>query len=526
MTVFSSLFSNITPPIKHPMKKNILLIILFANALSSVFAAAPLNKLMIAPGTVSATSATLIWEKPDDFAAIAGYHIIINAKDVATSAKCNFRLIGLSPQQAYNCIIKAELKNGKQVVITPQVKFTTKPQGKVLDITQFGAKGDGTTLNTAAIQKAIDACPANGTVYIPEGKFMSGAIFLKSHMTLEIAKEGTLQGSVNEADYLPYINNRFEGWELKTYASLINAGVMNNKGGFAVEDLSIRGEGTISGGNTPLAKAMIAKNGLRCRGRLILLMNCRNVEIQGLNVQDPPCWTIHYIYSEGITCHDLNIVSTCRNGDGLDPDSSNDSYIFNCSFSTGDDCIAIKSGKNPEGFVIGKPTKGVRITDCNFIKGHGISIGSEMSGGVSDVLVQDCTAGALLYGMQIKGTKERGGYVKNVTVADCQLLQITIFSAVNYNNDGAGAPEPPIFSNFVFKNIDLSKASGKQPVMDLNGFKDAGHKLKNCTFTNIIIPETARIVIKDAEQLSFTNVQSATGKKPDYIITGSSAVTY
>jgi len=506
------------------MKKNIILLALLANALFSTFAAEVTQKLIVAPGTISATSATLVWDKPDNFTDIIRYHVLLNGKDVATSAKCNYMLNGLSPQKAYSCTVKAEMKNGKQTDIVPSVKFTTKPLGKTLDVTQFGAKGDGTTINTKAIQQAIDACPANGTVFIPQGTFVSGAIFLKSHMTLLIAKGGVLKGSIDEADYLPYINNRFEGWELKTYASLVNAGVMNNKGGYTVEDLAIKGEGTISGGNTPLAKKMIAKDGLRCRGRLICLLNCHNVDIQGLNIQDSPCWTIHYIYSEGVTCHDLNIVSTAANGDGLDPDSSDDSYIFNCTFSTGDDCIAIKSGKNPEGYTIGKPTRNVRITDCDFVKGHGISIGSEISGGVSDVLVQDCKAGALLHGMQIKATKERGAYVKNVTVADCQLLQITVFSQLNYNNDGAGAPEPPIFANFTFRNIDLSKATGKAPVMDLNGFKDDAHKLKDCTFTNIVTPDNARVVIKDADGLKFTNVQSATGAKPVYEVTNSTNV--
>jgi exo-poly-alpha-galacturonosidase len=389
------------------MRKITLVLALLYLPLFSAFAMETPGKLIVAPGTVSANSAALVWDKPENFAAIVKYHVMLNGKDAGTSNKCNYQLNNLKPQAAYTCSILAENKNGKLVPLGPVVKLTTKAKGKILDITTFGAKGDGSTLNTLSIQKAIDACPANGTVLIPQGIFLSGAIFLKSHMTLEIAKGGVLKGSINEADYLPYINNRFEGWEMKTYASLISAGVMNNKGGYTVEDLSIKGEGTVSGGNSALGKAMIDKGGMRSRGRLILLMNCRNVEIAGLQIKDPPCWTIHYIYSKGITCRNLNIVSTARNGDGLDPDSSDDSYIFNCTFSTGDDCIAIKSGKNPEGYTIGKPTRNVRVTDCEFVKGHGISIGSEMSGGVSDILVQDCKAGALLHGLQVKGTKER-----------------------------------------------------------------------------------------------------------------------
>ncbi|QJD95243.1 glycoside hydrolase family 28 protein [Mucilaginibacter robiniae] len=508
------------------MRKKLALVAILIHALSSASAAIKTKQLLVAPGTLSATSATLIWDKPERQLNISQYHIILNGKEVATSTQCNYTLHDLQPTKAYNCIIRFEDNQGKLLSFGSTVKFKTAFTGKILNVTDFDAKGDGTTINTQSIQKAIDACPKGGTVLIPQGTFLSGALFLKSHMTLEIAKGGVLKGSVNEADYLPFYNNRFEGWEMKTYASLLNAGVMNNKGGYAVEQLSVKGEGTISGGGSALGRAMIEKNGIRSRGRLICLMNCHNVEIQGLQIQDSPCWTIHYIYSKGVTCHDLNIVSTARNGDGLDPDSSDDSYILNCTFSTGDDCIAIKSGKNPEGNVIGKPTRNVRIMDCDFTKGHGISIGSEMSGGVSNVLVQDCHAGALLHGLQIKGTKERGGYVKNITVTDCQLLQITVFSAVNYNNDGAPAPEAPTFENFIFRNIDLSKAVVKEPVIDINGFTDPGHQLRNVTFTNITVPENAKVKINNAEQVKFTDVKSATGNKPQYVVNNSSAITY
>lgn len=510
------------------MKRLLFLLLIFTHLLVSAFATAieSPQKPIIAPGTISSNSVMLVWDKPEHYLNIIRYHIIINGKDVATSEKCNYLFRELLPSRLYTCTIRAEDKEGKLSGNSTIVKFTTKAKGKTLDITDYGAKGDGTTVNTKAIQKAIDACPAGGTVRIPRGVFISGALFLKSHMTLQIAKGGLLKGSTNEADYLPFINNRFEGWEMKTYASLINAGVMNNKGGYSVEELSIKGEGTISGGGSTLAKAMIDKFGMRSRGRLICLLNCRNVEIQGLQIENSPCWTIHYIYSKGITCHDLNIVSTAHNGDGLDPDSSNDSYIMNCSFSTGDDCIAIKSGKNPEGFTIARPTKNVRITDCIFTRGHGISIGSEMSGGVSDVFVRDCKAGALLHGMQIKGTKERGGYVKNVTVWDCQLLQITIFSSVNYNNDGTSAPEPPTFENFIFRNIDLSKAGLKEPVIDINGFKDPAHRLRNVVFSNIVLPENAQVLVNDAEHVRFTDVKSLAGSKPKYAINDSSDISY
>jgi polygalacturonase len=499
--------------------------LLFVIVLFSLHAlASPPNKynLIIAPGTLSENSVTLLWDKQYG-RDISSYEIVLNGKLQGSTDKTNFTLADLTPATFYKVSIRLKGSNVK----TETIKFKTSAKGNIYNILDYGAKDDTTFKNTTAIQAAINACTDGGTVYIPKGIFVSGALFLKSNMTLYIEKDAVLKGAVTPEDYLPMILNRFEGWELKTYASLINAGTLNRDGSYNVKNLRITGGGTISGGGKKLGAAMWATGGERSRGRLICLMNCQDVSISNLTITEPPCWTIHYIYSDNVTCHDLKIITlNIRNGDGIDPDSSTDSYIFNCTFDTGDDCIAIKSGKNPEGFFVAKPTKNVRITDCDFIRGHGISIGSEMSGGVSDVLVQDCKAGALLNGMQIKGTKERGGYVRNVNVINCELLQITIFSRLNYNNDGEAAPEPPIFENFIFINIDLSKASLKKPVIDINGFKDTAHKLKNVIFSNIIVPENAKVVINDAEKIQFTQVKSASGAKPEYVISNSTDIIY
>jgi len=486
----------------------------------------PKFNLIIAPGTLTANSVTLLWDKQYGKDSMI-YEVLLNARVIASTSKTNYTLTGLLPATSYAVKLKikqAKYKNEKDL---NELRFKTAVKGEIYNILDYGAKADTSVNNTRAIQAAINACTEGGTVYIPKGIFVAGALFLKSNMTLSIAKGGVLKGSAVVEDYLPMILNRFEGWELNTYASLLNAGTLNRRDQYNVKNLRITGGGTISGGGKLLGDAMIKANGIRSRGRLICLMNCRDVSISNLTITEPPCWTIHYIYSDNITCHGLTIITrNIRNGDGIDPDSSTDCYIFNCTFDTGDDCIAIKSGKNPEGFFVARPTKNVRITDCDFIRGHGISIGSEMSGGVSDVLVQDCKAGALLHGMQIKGTKEREGYVKHVTVTDCQLLQITIYSAVNYNNDGEPAPEVPTFSNFTFRNIDLSKASSKEPVIDINGFKEPGHRLNNVTFQNITLPENANVVINDAEQVKFTNVKTIAGLKPKFTVANSTGINY
>jgi len=471
--------------------------------------------ILIAPGTLTENSVALLWDK-QDFGQDIDYQITLNGKMYGVTGKTNYTAEHLIPNTWYTATVNI---NGSKSGSINSVRFKTQSRGKVYNILDFGAKGDHITNNTKAIQAAINSCSNGGTVYIPKGTFRSGALYLKSNITLHIDEGGVLKGTTAVEDYLPMILNRFEGWELKTYASLLNAGTLNRNGTYNIENLRITGKGTISGGGKKLGDAMIKASGLRSRGRLICLMNCQNVSLSDLTVTEPPCWTIHYIYSDKVTCRNLNINTTnIRNGDGIDPDSSTDSYIFNCTFDTGDDCIAIKSGKNPEGFFVAKPTKNVRITDCEFKRGHGISIGSEMSGGVSDVLVQDCKAGKLLHGMQIKGTKDRGGYVKNITVADCQLLQITIFSAVNYNNDGEAAPQIPTFENFIFKNIDMSMASDASTAIDVNGFKDPAHRLRNVSFSNILLPEDVKIVVNDAERIKFTGVQSKTGIKPQYVL--------
>ncbi|WP_421940012.1 glycoside hydrolase family 28 protein [Pedobacter sp.] len=488
--------------------------------------AAPKHKfnLIIAPGTLGTKEVTLLWAKSPVKKQV--YELFVNGKLLGSTGKTNYTFEQLKPNTWYT--VKVILKSAKaEGADLNTIRFKTTRAGKVYNILDYGAKADGLSNNAKAIQEAINACQPGGTVYIPEGTFLSGALYLKSDMTLFIAKRGVLKGTTNVEDYLPMILNRFEGWEMKTYASLINAGTLNRNGTYNVKNLKITGSGTIMGGGRKLGEAMTKANGIRSRGRLICLMNCQDVSLSKLTITEPPCWTIHYIYSDNVSCHDLNIITkNIRNGDGIDPDSSTDSYIFNCTFDTGDDCIAIKSGKNPEGFFVAKPTTNVQITHCDFLRGHGISIGSEMSGGVSDVLVQDCKAGNLLHGMQIKGTRDRGGYVKNVSVVDCQLLQITIFSAVNYNNDGEAAPQIPTFENFVFKNIDMTMAPSVGYAIDINGFKEPAHRLKNVSFVNISLPANAKISVKDAEKVSFKEVRTTAGLKPEYVLSNSSDLIY
>jgi exo-poly-alpha-galacturonosidase len=477
-------------------------------------------------GTETNNSVVLIWDKPDDYGSVTEYEILQDGKNIGSSIITNFTVNNLKPNTTYSFAIKSKDAKGRSSASGNEIRITTRNAGKTYNILNYGALGDSITLNTAAIQKAIDDCSPDGTVVIPAGIFLSGALFLKSDMTLFIEKGGVLKGSANIEDYLPMIPNRFEGWERESFASLITAGKLDRSGKINVTNLAIRGEGKIYGGGSLLGNAMKAAKGKRARGRLICLMNCSNVDIQGLAIENSPCWTVQYTYCTNVTCHDLKIRSEAPNGDGIDPDSSMDSYIFNCLFNTSDDCIAIKSGKNPEGNIIGKPTGNLWITNCDFAEGISVSVGSEMSGGVRNVLIRDCKLGNLSNGLQIKSTKERGGFVENLSVRDCELQLIKIVTSINFNMDGEAAPDMPVFRNIEFSNINMTKANINKPVIFIEGFDDPEHYTKNVILRNIVLPENSKVYIRNCSDFMFDNVLTAMKHKPEFEIITSNNIKY
>ncbi len=505
---------------------------LMLGILPELTAATPDFRLLLAPQTLRSEEATLVWDKPEGAGPGFAYEVLRDGQPCGETLKTHLTVRGLAPERShvFQVRVQSEARTGVSVtrLASNPLDLRTLSPEPIVSVLDYGAVGDGTTLNTRALQAAIDACPRGGVVRMPAGVFLSGALFLKSDMTLEIGAGAVLKGSVNPSDYAPFIRNRFEGWEMETYASLLNAGTLDAAGPATVRNLSIRGAGRISGGGKKLSDAVRAEfpgvKGLRSRGRLILLMNAENVEVAGLTLEETPCWTLHYIYSKNVSLHGLSIRSDVLNGDGIDPDSSENSLIFDCTFDTGDDCIAIKSGKNPEGNVVNRPTDGVRVFDCRFDRGHGISIGSEMSGGVRGVRVEDCVAGELINGLQIKGTPERGGFVEDVTVRDCSLRQITVYTKLSYNNDGAAAPAQPVFRNFRFENIDLTQAAPKKPVIIVNGFDAEGHRTARVRFDSIHLPAGAKVKFDRVEDVTFARVTTADGVAPAYEITRSERV--
>lgn len=461
----------------------------------------------------AAHSAVLYWDKPAAAKAGAQYTVYLDGQPAATCDRTHFTLTDLRSQADY----RADVFFAGRCV--GSCEFRTTPVKHRIDVTEapFWAKGDGKTKNTAALQRAIDACGAGDAVYLPAGTYLTGALRLHSNMELYLDEGAVLQGTAEIVDYQPRIPSRFEGVEMRCYSSLLNLGTLDHTAGPNCENVVIRGKGVIASGGRELADKIIAderehlKDYLaehaalvaecdnertipgRVRPRLINMSNCRNVWVHGLTLKNGASWNQHMIYSDNIiTDHCRFISEGVWNGDGWDPDSSTNCTLFACEFSTGDDAVAIKSGKNPEGNKINRPSAHIYIFDCRSTAGHGICLGSEMSGGIEDVQIWDCDLTNSWSGIEIKGTPKRGGYVRGVTVRDCTAPRLMVH-AVPYNNDGEPAPSQPVFSHMSFERLTLTgrglRDGGFENVepIELAGFDAPGHELRDVTLDAVTV---------------------------------------
>ena len=481
-------------------------------------------------------SITLYWELPEDSGVYEGYRILVDGREAGITNRTHYELTGLEAERNYEISLyripktfkendgsKARgnaVEEAEQECPWKRVSITTTPHRRRLNVTQspYRAAGDGHTMNTLVLQQAIDDCGPGETVYLPAGVYRTGALRLHSDMELYLEEGAVLLGTDNPEDYLPRIWSRFEGTELPCYQSLLNLGELDHDAGYNCKNVVIRGGGTIESGGRTLAERVIADETVRLkdyleelgdmiqecekpetipgrvRPRLINMSNCQNITLSHVTLKNGASWNVHMIYSDHIvTDHCIFYSENIWNGDGWDPDSSTDCTVFGCTFYTGDDSVAIKSGKNPEGNTVNRPSARIRVFDCQCAFGHGICIGSEMSGGVEDVSIWDCDMGNSLCGIEIKGTKKRGGYVRGVKVVNVRSARV-LFHSVGYNDDGVAAKEPPVFENCRFENLEIlgeyySRHRGYQEceAIELCGFDMSGHELRNIIFRNITI---------------------------------------
>ncbi len=331
-----------------------------------------------------------------------------------------------------------------------------------------------------AIQRAVDACTAQGggTVRIEAGEWTSGPVHLASHVHLHLEKGAKITFSDRPEDYLPVVFTRWEGTECYNYSPLIYAK--------DAEDIHITGEGILDGNGenwwhwkqlqqqaaddlyhaasegVPVEQRVYGTLEAALRPSFIQLIDCKEVLLSDFTITDGPQWTIHPVYCENVVVRNVTVDTKGPNTDGLNPDSCKDVLIEDCHFCTGDDCVAINSGINEDGWRVGKPCQNITIRNCVMTGGHGgVVIGSAMSGGVENILMSNCYISNTMQGIRLKSMRGRGGYVKNVRIRDIRLENITD-QAIQVNmfyESSTVIPKtqtPPVFSEISMENVEGS----------------------------------------------------------------------
>ncbi|MGW8949492.1 glycoside hydrolase family 28 protein [Streptomyces sp. NPDC055709] len=324
-------------------------------------------------------------------------------------------------------------------------------------VTDHGAVGDGTTDCTEALRAAVAAChrAGGGHVLVPPGRWSTGAIHLLSGVDLHIAEGATVLFSTDPAGYLPVVRTRWQGVEAYNYSPLIYA--------YRQHDIAVTGRGVLDAQSdrthwwpwkgsgqygwqpgmpneyedwadlerwgaegVPLRERVLG-DGHYLRPSFVQPHSCRNVLIEGVTLHNSPFWNIHPVLSRDITVRDVTVESQGPNSDGCNPDSCENVTVRRVTFATHDDCIAIKSGRDQDGWRVGVPSRNIRIEDCVYLSGGAaLAIGSEMSGGVSDVTARrlylprdgSLEEDSVAWVLNVKSTPTRGGYVRDVTVTD------------------------------------------------------------------------------------------------------------
>lgn len=328
---------------------------------------------------------------------------------------------------------------------------------KTLLIKNFGAKNDGKTDCRAAFAKAIKKASAmkGGKIVVPEGVYyIKGPIVLQSNVCIELQKGATLKFAP-EAKYYPMTNTSWEGTFLYNYSPLIYA--------YGAKNVSIIGEGTIDGNamttfatwkpNQKKAQLLSRKmnheevpveqrkfgDGYWLRPQLVQLYNCQGITLEGVKIINSPFWCIHLLKSENIICRNLRYDAKLINNDGIDPECSRNILIEGVEFNNGDDNVAIKSGRDNDGWNAHSPSENIIIRNCHFKGLHAVVIGSEMSSGVKNVIVENCDyAGYCKRGIFIKTNPDRGGFVENVFVKNCTFGDVEDLFYVTSRYAGEG----------------------------------------------------------------------------------------
>ncbi|MBN1116173.1 MAG: glycoside hydrolase family 28 protein [Bacteroidales bacterium] len=408
------------------------------------------------------------------------------------------------------------------------------------NITDFGAINDGVTDCSKAINDAIKKCSeeGGGRVIVPEGTFLTGAVHLKNNVNLHISEKAELLFTKDKSKYLPAVHTRFEGMELMNYSPLIYAykqkniaitgkGVINGQGevwwnwkgkwsGSVEHSYDAAGRNTQQSDigvlykmveeNVPLENRVFGE-GHYLRPSFVQPYLCENVLIEGIKVIGSPMWIIHPVLSKNIIVRKLHIESLGPNNDGCDPECCENVLIEDCYFNTGDDCIAIKSGRNNDGRRIGVPSKNIYVRNCTMVEGHGgVVMGSEISGNISYVFAENCVMDSpnLERAIRIKSNSFRGGIVEHVYVRDIEVKQVKeAVLKINMYYSNEEGENLPIARNIVLERVNAYKSEYPVWIESYKQEPATNIILKNCDLKNIEKPNH----IINAENIRFEDVK-------------------
>ena len=455
------------------------------------------------------------------------------------------------PAWSYRCGTFAQAAPQRQSLTDPwsalpQILARIKPPvfpDREFDITKFGARGDGAFDCTEAFKKAIAACTAagGGSVVVPVGEFSTGAIHLKSNVNFHVLRGATVRFIRDPRKY-PVVFTRWEGVELMNYSPFVYA--------FAQQNIAVTGEGTLDGNadcehwwpwkgrpqcgwkndepnqnndrkalfdmaerGVPVSERMFGA-GHYLRPQFIQPYRCKNVLIEGLTLKNSPMWQVHPVLCTNVTVRKMTITGagpnreSAPNTDGCDPESCTDVLIKDCSFSTGDDCIAIKSGRNADGRRVNLPSQNIVIQDCHMQDGHGgVTVGSEISGGVRNVFAESCRMDSprLDYALRIKDNAMRGGVLENIYVRNIEVGEVAAaaVSIDDFYEEGEAGKFVPVVRNVEVLNLTTKKA---QYALYLRGFKNAPLeqlRIVDCDFEGVAKPS----VVENVRNLELRNVR-------------------
>ncbi|MDW7694579.1 glycoside hydrolase family 28 protein [Flammeovirgaceae bacterium SG7u.111] len=390
--------------------------------------------------------------------------------------------------------------------VLAQISEPTIPSNAI-NLTDFGGVGDSATNNQPAFAKAIEELKnkGGGKLIVPAGKYIvNGPIHLISNMDLHLEEEATLLFGSDAKDYLPVVKTSWEGTFLYNYSPFIYA--------LECENVAITGEGTIDGEasetwntwrdkqkedqllsremnhtNVPIEKRVFGE-GHFLRPQLIQFFDCKNVKVEGVTIEDSPFWCVHLLRCENVIVRGVKYNAFNKNNDGIDPEYSRNVLIEDVQFNNSDDNVAVKAGRDDEGRASEVRSENIVVRNCHFKGLHAMVIGSEMSAGVQNVFVEDCTfAGYLKRGIYLKSNPDRGGFMKNIRVknVDFGLVEDCIYITSFYHNEGEGHATE--ISDIYFENIHCNRATNNGIV--IQGFPEM--KVRDIHFTNVQI-DTAK----------------------------------